>query len=559
MRWIRRSIRTKLLLAFSVDLLLMFALGSFAAYQLATMNTAATFVERYTIPSLDLTDKFDLVITKYRSLQLEYIINRSSADRARIEAEMAELEQSMQRYFARYTPLIASAAERSAYDELLAAWLTYASANNERFLPSTRLDNTGTVQPAFNRLNPLYDELVSAVQRLVNLTQAQANTALSSVQQSYRSSRYVIASETVLSLVLSALIGLVLAQRIARRIRKLTDATAVVAAGDLERRVVVRTQDELGTLANSFNQMVVSLKEQRAMLEVRNAELQQSLETQQQLTEDLMRRKAAEEAAVRARATAEAASQAKSMFLATMSHELRTPLNAILGYTQIMHLQASASGHSDFVPALERVRSAGRHLLTLISNVLDFSKIEQGKLDMNISEFDVAALVRDVISVVAPLAENNQNSLQAVERLEQPLFHSDEGKLRQVLFNLLSNAIKFTHSGMITVLLRQEQRDERHWLLIAVRDTGIGIDQAQQQALFKPFTQASPLISRTYGGTGLGLALSQELCRLLGGTISVESAPGVGSTFTIQLPDHVAAGPFATVNSFDTTASTLTG
>jgi len=271
------------------------------------------------------------------------------------------------------------------------------------------------------------------------------------------------------------------------------------------------------------------------MLELRNAELAESLYVQQQLTEDIIRRKQAEEIALRAQAAAEAASQAKSMFVATMSHELRTPLNAILGYTQLLHLGAKARGQEDVLPQLERIRLAGKHLLTLVSNVLDFSKIEHGKMNLDLGDVQLASLVDEVMGIVQPLAEARFDQL-TTEFASTSLIYSDGGKIRQILFNLLSNAIKFTEAGTVTLRVWDEQRAGEPWLIFAVSDTGIGMAPDQLRRLFKPFVQADESTTRTYGGTGLGLALSQQLAAMLGGSISVESCPNVGSTFTLQIP-----------------------
>ena len=532
MKPLRRSIRRKLLLAFALNIVLMFGLGLFALIQLRSMNNTARFVEQYTIPSLDLTDNFDVVITRYRSLQLEYIINRSEADRQRIRDSMQELEQRMQNYFDGYMRLITSQPERVAFDAVQQAWKAYTEANNQRYLPSFMLDSSGTVQPSFNRLNPLYDDLQTALQALNQHTQAQANQSLSGVQNSFQAARFVVIIAIVVTIVLASVIGFVLATRIARRIQRLNHATSIVASGNLEQQVEVRSNDEIGNLAQSFNSMVSSLKEQRAILEVRNTELQASLKIQKQLNEDIMRRKQAEEAATRARIAAEATSQAKSMFLATMSHELRTPLNAILGYTQLMQ-QTLPDTDSLFMQPLDRIRLASRHLLTLITNILDFSKVEQGKVDVHWDEVNVLELVEEVIGILTPLAEERHNHLVLACEIPVTLLYCDQNKLRQIVYNLLSNAIKFTDSGTITVKL---VADDQHWLRLAVHDTGIGISPEQQQRLFQPFIQADASISRRYGGTGLGLALSLELARLMGGTIELASTLGAGSIFTLVLP-----------------------
>jgi signal transduction histidine kinase len=545
----RISLRTKLLAAFAVDLFLMMALGTFATFQMARMNEKAAFVEQVTIPSLDLSDKINAVITRYRSLQLEYIINKSTADKERIEADMSQQEALMAGHFRQYEPLVSSNLERQTLDEVQWAWQSFVEATRTRFIPASRLNNTGTVQPAFNRLNPLYDELTGAAERLTRESQSQATEALGVVGSAFQTGRMFILADTIATLVLSAMIGLVLSARIASRISRLTGATREVAAGDLERKVPIVGSDELSDLASDFNAMVDSLREQRQLLEQRNNELQISLQRQQQLTEDLVRGKEAEAEAERGRATAEAASKAKTMFLATMSHELRTPLNAILGYTQLMQLKAAMRGGSEINDELERVRAAGKHLLTIVSNILDFSKIEQGKMELDLAMVDLPPLVQEVISIVEPLALEHNNRLYVECPDQLPPFYGDSGKLRQILFNLLSNACKFTENGEIVLRVEcfivssdtSKPSTPLSELHFRISDTGIGMSAEQVARLFQPFTQADASTTRKYGGTGLGLALTQQFCRLMGGSISVESTPDVGSTFTVVLPYKTSA------------------
>ena len=548
----RFSLRAKLLGAFAIDLLLMMALGTFATYQMSRMNEKAAFIEAYTIPSLDLSDKINAVITRYRSLQLEYIINNSGADKDRIEAEMGQQEALMKAFFTKYEPLISTDTERQALDDVQWAWGSFVEATRERFIPASRLNNTGSVQPAFNRLNPLYDDLTNAAERLTRESQAQASAALGVVGSAFQSARTFIMVDTLVTLLISAAIGLILSARIALRIGRLTNATRQVAAGDLDRKVDVVGSDELSALASNFNAMVDSLHEQRSLLEQRNSELQASLQRQHQLMNDLMRGKEAEEQAERARATAEAASKAKTMFLATMSHELRTPLNAILGYTQLIQLKAAMQGRSEMQSELGRIRAAGKHLLTIVSNTLDFAKIEQGKMKLDLTSFTVVPLVREVVEIVEPLAQEHRNMLILDCAPELDQLTSDSSKLRQILFNLLSNACKFTEDGRVTLRvmrieheeLRSEKSGTANFSLLNsscsiqfdVIDTGIGMSGEQIERLFQPFTQADPSTTRKYGGTGLGLAVTQELCRIMGGTIAVQSELGRGTTFSVTLP-----------------------
>lgn len=530
------SVRTKLLAAFTLNLVLMIALGIFALRQFGIMNQKATFIEATTIPSLDITDQFNFGMTKYRSLQLEYIINNSAADKNRIEGEMATLEVDMAAWINRYEQLITTAAEQQTFEQWQTAWTSYVVANNKQFLPASRQSNTGTVQPALNRLNPLYEDVLRSAAALVGQSQQQATAALDTVRSAYATSRIVVTAVTMTTLLISGVIGFVLATRLARRVERLTRATLAVAGGDLGRRVLVRGNDDIARLSTNFNQMVSSLRDQHELLEHRNLALQTSLNRQQQLTDDLLVRTEAEAQALRAQAAAEATSQAKSMFVATMSHEFRTPLNAILGYTKLLQLGATMRGQPEIVPDLARITAAGKHLLTLVTNILDFSKLEQGRMTLDVTDVDVRHISEEVIGIVSPLADANGNTLQLDLAPMVGTICADAGKLRQILFNLVSNALKFTTDGTITLRVRRETADAEDWLHFAVLDTGIGITPDQQSRLFMPFTQADVSTTRKYGGTGLGLSLSRELCHLMGGDISVVSETGVGSTFTAHLP-----------------------
>ena len=229
----------------------------------------------------------------------------------------------------------------------------------------------------------------------------------------------------------------------------------------------------------------------------------------------------------------EIASQHKSQFLANMSHELRTPLNAIIGYSEMLQEEAEEIGEEAFIPDLQKVNTAGKHLLGLINDILDLSKIEAGRMDLFLETFEVGPLVRDVAAIVQPLVEKNGNTLVVECPPEIGSMHADLTKGCQTLFNLLSNAAKFTDHGTITL---KAQRDSEKWLTFAVADTGIGMTEEQLGRLFEAFSQAEASTRSRYGGTGLGLAISRHFCRLMGGDLTVESVHGQVSTFTVRLP-----------------------
>lgn len=272
---------------------------------------------------------------------------------------------------------------------------------------------------------------------------------------------------------------------------------------------------------------------------------------------DIMKQKQAENEIHRvnidlsaARDQALQANRAKSAFLANMSHELRTPLNAIIGYSEMLQEEAEESGNSETIPDLQKIYGAGRHLLTLINDILDLSKIEAGKMDLYSEPFEIASLIHEVVATLKPLADQNRNTLTVEVPDDIGEMKADITKVRQALLNLLTNATKFTENGSVILTVacagntcaenevssKKVSHEGSDWVVFRVTDTGIGMSRDQQQHLFQYFSQADPSTTRKYGGTGLGLAISQRFCQMMGGDIIMKSKPGQGSEFTIRLP-----------------------
>ncbi|MCB9677830.1 MAG: response regulator [Alphaproteobacteria bacterium] len=248
---------------------------------------------------------------------------------------------------------------------------------------------------------------------------------------------------------------------------------------------------------------------------------------------DMTVQQAAVETVKRAHEQADAANQAKSQFLANMSHELRTPLNAIIGYAELLGEELLEAHQRD---DLDRIRGAGRHLLGLINGILDLSKVEAGKMELRLEDVDVNALVNDVVDTIRPRIEAQGLRFPVSNDHEGGTVRLDPQKTRQILLNLLSNASKFTEKGEIRLDIESWKRDGMPWLRFTVADTGIGMDEVQANRIFEPFAQADESTSRRYGGTGLGLSITRAFTRMMGGEIHVDSKPGRGTAFTVELP-----------------------
>lgn len=309
-----------------------------------------------------------------------------------------------------------------------------------------------------------------------------------------------------LALLLGVIMSALIVISIRTRLQELTRSARAVQSGDLDQLVNVSGDDEISLLGMTFNNMSSQLKTMFDAIE-------------------------------QARDAAEAATHSKGLFLANMSHELRTPLSVVISHSEMLEETATEMGYQEMIPKLKQIRVSGNHLLSVISNLLDFSKVEANKMEYYLESFNVPNLVNDIAAMMEPIFVNSENTLTVNCAEHTGDMYADLTKLRQILFNLLHNAAKFTRQGTVDLTVTRESVDDVPWINFRISDTGLGLTAEQIDGLFKEFTQADPSIARQHGGTGLGLALSRNYCRTMGGDIIVESAGlGLGATFTIRLP-----------------------
>ena len=331
-------------------------------------------------------------------------------------------------------------------------------------------------------------------------------------------------------MIVIAVIGVGIGFLLTRRLEKLKSAAMKMAEGDLSATANIKGHDEVAIVGEAFDRMARNVQKMIEELRISESELRRAHDQLEQRIHERTKQLAI------ARDQALNASRTKSIFLANMSHELRTPLNAIIGYSEMLAEEAVELGHNDYVPDLNKIRNAGNHLLGLINEILDLSKIEAGKVDLHLEEVEVKDIISDVVTTVTPLIEHNHNKFSVFCPDEIGNMVTDVVKVRQVLINLLGNAGKFTEDGNVELIVSRITDHDKAWIEFVVRDNGIGICEDQLENLFVEFIQADVSATRKYGGTGLGLTISKRYCHMLGGDISVASKVDEGSVFTVQLP-----------------------
>jgi signal transduction histidine kinase/CheY-like chemotaxis protein len=489
-------VQTKLLIAFLAIVVLLIALGAVGLYTLSGVNQRTEELIRS-----------ERKIAAYRQVQHDttsQLYSISSAllvsDERTLDSALRQLNQfgyDLERLqFVAKDEIKLLGKVREEYDRFIAVVTRVVELIRGGHVEEAREAQLKEARPLANRLERLTNELV-------NKAEADVVAGIEASGEAYRTSQMIVIAFVLGAITLALILGRTISWSLIGPIREIDARLNEIASGDFTQRVKVDNRDELGALAANVNR------------------------TSEQLG-DLYRQ-------------LKMASEHKSAFLASMSHELRTPLNAIIGYSEMLYETAQDEGQEEFLPDLAKIRDAGRHLLGLINDILDLSKIEAGKMDLYLEEVDLAGLVEEVRSIVEPLATANANDLEIVCPAALCTLYTDRTKLKQSLLNLLSNAGKFTHEGRVKLEVRPVGCE----ISFIVSDTGIGMTEEQQGRLFQAFSQADVSTTRQYGGTGLGLAITKHFCEMLGGRITAESARGEGSTFTIVLPDRGRAAPVA--------------
>ena len=408
--------------------------------------------------------------------------------------------------------------------------------NDNRVVVSSDVADIGKVDPTLDNENHQFWRTQVISNASGNLGRLAINFSDNAFVAANRKAIDLGISTALAGMIVIAIIGVVIGYLLTRRLETLKNAAQKLADGDLSVNSDISGNDEIAILSQAFNGMARNIEKVVADLRDRKADLTQAHE---QLEKRIIER--TEELSV-ARDEAQYANKTKSNFLANMSHELRTPLNAIMGYSQLLTEVAEEENLGEIQGDLEKIYKAGAHLLGVINDILDLSKIEAGKVQLEFIEFSTKELVKDVVDHVLPLAHKNNNKLNIACDQELGTMNADLTKVRQILINLLGNAAKFTENGVVTLAVSKHRENGVNWVTFAIKDTGIGITKEQLGRLFNEFTQADVSTTRKYGGTGLGLTISKRICELMGGSIDVTSVVHEGSTFSVKLPMSAALG-----------------
>lgn len=529
------SISNKLAVVF---LFLLFMMGVGGLVGLYNAGQLANVTKRLYTDSFKRGETLSSVENEFLSARQEMFLHTIISDPASksyLEGSIDEHRNKIIKLLGEYRVMGVASGHEKMYDDLLVNLDRYWAIHDR----VEEISRTGDRDAALSLIrmegNKSFTDSVNSLKRLVK---EERDTAYTAYQESDFFARFIIIvtfAFTLLAIVVAGGLWLTLTRSLVRPILAIEDSARKIAQGDLTQRVPVMTDDEIGSLAAEFNRMAGSIETYYNTLENRVAERTEEL---RRANEELSQSKGDLEFA---NIELLEANRMKSQFLANVSHELRTPLNSIIGFSELLQEKAFGELNDRQMQYVEYVHSSGSHLLQLINNILDLSKIEAGRMDIVKEDFSVMEVLGELLGIIKPLAHEKNIIIESKSVPASPKLRADKAKFKQIMLNLLSNAVKFNVSGGL-IRVDWEITEEplgmsvERFITFRISDTGIGIKGEDRAKLFKEFEQIDSSITREYGGTGLGLVLTKRLVELHGGSIWVDSEPGRGSVFSVKLP-----------------------
>ena len=529
------SISNKLAVVF---LFLLFMMGVGGLVGLYNAGQLANVTKRLYIDSFKRGETLSSVENEFLSARQEMFLHTIISDpssKAYLEGSIDEHRNKILKLLGEYKVMGVAKGQENLYAELLGNLDRYWAIHDR----VEEISRVGERDAALSIIrmegNKSFSDSVNSLKKLLK---EERDTAYKAYKESDFFAKLIIIvtfSFTLVAIIVAGGLWLTLTRSLVKPILAIEDSAKKIALGDLKQRVPVTAEDEIGNLASEFNRMAESLENYYNTLEKKVSERTEAL---RQANDELSKNKMELEFA---NMELQEANRMKSQFLANVSHELRTPLNSIIGFSELLQEKAFGALNERQTQYVEYVHSSGSHLLQLINNILDLSKIEAGRMDLVKEDFSVMEVLGELLGIIRPLAHEKNIVIESKSVPASPKLRADKAKFKQIMLNLLSNAVKFNiHGGNITVdwetMEEPSGMSVERFIVFRISDTGIGIKGEDKGRLFKEFEQIDSSITREYGGTGLGLVLTKRLVELHNGSIWVESEPGRGSTFSVKLP-----------------------